>query len=97
MQLPARSALSDTAIATLARWKDWSVQQRLLQLYGTKEFDVTSTKKAIISYMIASTKDVAKDATDVPAHVLAGRKGLEQLRERDPKLVEVTEKFYLLQ
>ena len=52
-----RPTLSDTAITTLSRWKDWSVQSRLMQLYGTKDYDEKSTKKAIISYMIASTKD----------------------------------------
>jgi hypothetical protein len=92
-----RPALADTAITTLARWKDWSLHERLMQLYGTKEYDEKSTKKAIISYMIASTRDVGDAKNDVPPHVVAGRKNLERLRQRDPKLVEETEKFYHLQ
>jgi len=93
-----RPALAETAITTLARWKDWSLHDRLMQLYGTKEYNEKSTKKAIISYMIASTKDVAKEANaELPSQVIAGRKNLEQLRRRDLKLVEETEKFYHLQ
>jgi hypothetical protein len=92
-----RPALAETAITTLARWKDWSLHERLMQLYGTKEYNEKSTKKAIISYMIASTKDVGKEAGDAPPHVVAGRRNLEQLRQRDPKLVAETEKFFRFQ
>ncbi|MGE5192712.1 MAG: hypothetical protein ACM3U2_09430 [Deltaproteobacteria bacterium] len=92
-----RPAFAEGAITDLARWKDWSLHDRLMQLYGTKEYNEKSAKKAIISYMIASTKDVGKEANEVPPHVDAGRKGLERLRQRDPKLVEEVEKFFLLQ
>ena len=95
--LLGRPTFFESAVTDLARWKDWSLHEKLMQLYGTKGFSETSTKKAIIRYMIASTKDVDKDASDMPPQVLAGRKCLEQLRERDPKLVGETEKFFLLQ
>lgn len=94
--LLSRPAMADSAIKDLARWKDWSVQDRLIQLYGTEDFESPEAKKAIIGYMIASTKDVAKGAGDMPSHVVAGRKYLEELRRRDPKLVAESEKFFLL-
>ena len=87
---------TDLAIITLAEWKDWSLHDRLMQLYGSKSGVEASTKKTIIKYMIASTKDVAKDANVAPAHVAAGRKCLEELRQRDPRLVAETEKFFYL-
>lgn len=87
-------ALSETAITLLAGWKDWSLHERLMKLYGSLPKAESSTKKAIIGYMIASTKDVSKDEKEVPAHVAAGRKCLDELRRRDPKLVADGEKFF---
>ncbi len=55
-----RPTFAETAIKTLSRWKDWSIQQKLMRLYGTKDYDVDSTKREIIRFMIASTKDVDK-------------------------------------
>lgn len=95
-RLLEQPTFSDSAIISLAEWKDWSLHERLMQLYSSKKQTEASTKKAIIKYMIASTKDVAKDEKETPAHVQAGRKCLEELRERDPKLVAETEKFFYL-
>jgi hypothetical protein len=51
-------------------------------------------KTAIIRYMIASTKDAPKDASEkVPQHAIDGIGFLQQLREKDPELVAETEKF----
>jgi len=92
-----RPAMAETAIVDLSRWKDWSLHEKLMQLYGAKDYDDARTKKAIVRYMIASTRDVPKDdSKGLPPHVLAGRKCLEMLRERDPKLVAEAEKFFLL-
>jgi len=91
-----RPALADSALTDLARWKDWSLQERLMELYGTGNFESDDAKKAIIEYLIASTKDLPKDAKEPPEHVVAGRKHLEELRRRDPKLVATAEKYFLL-
>jgi hypothetical protein len=125
-----RPELSDIVIADLARWKDWSVQERLRGMYGEKDYDVPSVKRAIVRYMFASTKDTGEkqvdegkpigedrdavavpakpeksepaEATDtaapvekgpVPPHVALGRKYIDELRERDPKLVKDVERF----
>ena len=66
-----------------------------MELYGSGNFESDDAKKAIIEYLIASTKDLPKDAKEPPEHVLAGRKHLEELRRRDPKLVATAEKFFL--
>jgi hypothetical protein len=89
-------ALSDSAIIKLAEWKDWSLHERLMKLYGSKSQSESSTKAAIIKDLIASTKDVAKDEKELPAHVVAGRKCLDELRQRDSKLVAETEKYFYL-
>jgi hypothetical protein len=92
-----RPELADLVIADLARWKDWSLQSRLIELYGTEEYNVPSIKRAIIRYMIASTKDVPSGGVEkVPEHAAAGAKYLQRLREKDPKMVNEAERFFFL-
>jgi hypothetical protein len=92
-----RPALSDTAITTLARCKDWSVQDRLMRLYDTLDLDDKSTKRAIVCYLIASTSEVPKAGSGQPDRATAAAQYLKQLREKDPNLVIQTERFFLLQ
>jgi hypothetical protein len=88
---------AESAITDLARWKDWSIQKRLAALYGTNGYDDERTRTAIIGYMIASTKDVPKDAGDaLPPHAVEGAEILKQFRAKDPALVAKTEKFFLI-
>lgn len=93
-----RPELADLVIADLARWKDWSLQERLMKVYGTEEYSVPSIKRAIIRYMIASTKDVPSGgaAGEPPAHAVEGAKYLQQLRDKDPKMVGEAERFFFL-
>jgi hypothetical protein len=94
-----RPEVSDLVIADLARWKDWSVQSRLMELYGAEEYNIPSIKRAIIRYMIASTKDVpAGDGEEKPAkHVADGTKCLQKLRDKDAKMVNEVERYFFLQ
>jgi hypothetical protein len=93
-----RAELTDLVINELTRWKDWSVQPRLMQLYGAGAYDIPSIKRAIIRYMIASTKDVpAGSEKAVPLHAANGARHLDELRRRDPRLVEQCERFFFLQ
>jgi hypothetical protein len=66
--LLARPELADLVIADLARWNDWSVQERLMEIYGKGDYNIPSIKRAIIRYMLASTqaKPAATEATAVP-------------------------------
>ncbi|MBI3861829.1 MAG: hypothetical protein HY290_08025 [Planctomycetia bacterium] len=91
-----RPALAEIAIIDLARWKDWDLQQRLMALYKNTDRAETKLKEAIIHYMIACTKDVPKESKDVPQHVVAARKHLDELRQLDPKLVASGEKLFYL-
>jgi hypothetical protein len=97
-----RPELTDLVIADLARWEDWSVQDKLMGMYGEGEFNVPSIKRAIVRYMLVSSKAipeeaVAGDVTDLPKHVVKGRKLLAELRKKDPKTVASAERFFLLQ
>ncbi|MBS0264012.1 MAG: hypothetical protein JSS02_18900 [Planctomycetes bacterium] len=93
-----RPEVSDLVIADLARWKDWSVQDKLRGLYGAEEYNIPSIKRAIVRYMISSTKDVPEGGGEAPAkHVVDGKRHLEELRKLDPKTVTEAEKYFFLQ
>ena len=64
-----RPELADLVIADLARWNDWSVQDRLMNIYGKGDYNIPSIKRAIIRYMLASTQ--TKSAT--PGQNATGR------------------------
>lgn len=95
-----RPELTDLVIADLARWEDWGVQDKLMAMYGEGEFNVPSVKRAIVRYMLVSSKAmpddaVAGNATEIPKHVTKGRQHLDTLREKDPKTVASAERFFL--
>jgi len=93
-----RPELTDLVISDLARWKDWSIQGRLMELYGAEDYDIPSIKRAIVRYMMASIKDVpAGGGEKTPRHVTEGEKYLKQLRDRDPKMVNEVERYFYLQ
>jgi hypothetical protein len=117
--------LADLVIADLARWKDWSVQERLMSLYGKGDYNIPSIKRSIIRYMLAST-DVKGDvaaadnrataaagsasgaqsnggtasgnvASDSSAESAArGKKYLDDLRKKDPRMVREAERFFFV-
>src|SRR5262249_42293476 len=88
---------AESALTDLARWKDWDLQPRLMELYGAKDFNDRATKTPIIYFLIACTKDIPADgAENPPAHVIEARANLTKLRERDPKLVADAEKYFFL-
>lgn len=95
-----RPELADLVIADLARWKDWSIQDKLMKMYGEGEYNIPSIKRAVVRYMLVSSKDLPKDATagensSLPKHVELGRSYVAKLREMDPKTVAEAERFML--
>lgn len=87
--------LNDLVISTLARWKDWSIQDRLMKLYGAKNYRQPATKLAIVRYMIYSMRATAKGKkADTQARVIEARKYLATLRKKDPKTVRKAERWF---
>lgn len=98
--LLTRPDMADLVIADLARWKDWSIQDRLMKLYGTEDYEIPAIKRAIVRYMLASIKDVPKSKSEsdpLPEHAVKGKKYIAELREKDPKTVKQAERFFFLQ
>lgn len=81
-----RPEVADKAIIDLARWEDWSIQDRLMSLYDAKGFDNRYVRREIAGYFVTATK--AKSAETK----LQARKNLDKLRERDPAMVNAVEK-----
>ncbi len=102
--LLSRPELADLVIADLARWRDWDIQDRLMELYGAEEYDVPSIKRAIVRYMLASSQDIPKvDPSSsvspepiLPDHVAKGRNHLAVLEKKDPKSVREAKRFFFL-
>lgn len=84
-----RPDIIDLAIADLARWKDWEIQDQLLAIYDQKEYEIPSVKRSIVRYFLAASK-MAKDEK----HVTLAKKHLETLRKKDPKTVKQSERFF---
>lgn len=80
--------VANLAIVDLARWDDWSIQDRLMLLYGAKDFDDRHTRKAIVGYFFAATKAKSTESK------LQARKNLDKLRERDPVMVKEVERHF---
>lgn len=83
-----RPEIAGPASTDLARWEDWSIQDRLMSLYGAKDFDDSHTRKAIAGYFVAASKSKLAEVK------LQARKNLDKLRERDPDVVKAAERFY---
>ncbi len=92
-----RPEVADLVIADLSRWKDWSVQPRLMELFGAKDHNIPCIKRAIIRYMIWSTRDVPAGGEHAnPLHAVNGASNLDELRLREPQFVEQCERHFSL-
>ena len=90
-----RPAVADMVITDLARWKDWTVMDRLVKLYGTEDYDSASTKQRIAKFLIACTKDVPKNGdAKLPPHAARAKRHQEDLRKKDPKTISLAERFF---
>lgn len=90
-----RAELADLVIADLARWEDWSIIDRLMNLYGAEGYEIPSIKRAIVRYMLVASKDEPEEGAD-NSHIAKAEEYLNQLREQDPKTVKQAERFFFV-
>lgn len=81
-----RPETAEKAVTDLARWEDWSIQDKVMSLYGAKDFDDSHTRKAIAGYFVIASKSKS------PEVKLQASKNLDKLRERDPSVVRAAER-----
>ena len=61
-----RPDLADLVITDLARWEDWSVTDRLMQMYGQDDYDIPSIKRNIIRYFLVAERVKGEKENDPP-------------------------------
>ncbi len=95
-----RPELADLAIADLARWKDWSVMEKLAALYDQEAYQVPGIKRSIVRYFDAATKDKPEDDNEksdaVPTHVKEAKEYYAAIKQKDPETVKSVEQFLIL-
>lgn len=92
-ELLERPELSDLVIADLARWQDWSKQDRLMAMYDEEDYAIPSVKRAIIRYMFFASQQTVADSEELTDLAKVATKNLNQLELKDPKTVKMTKRF----
>ncbi len=88
-----RPELADLVITDLARWKDWGVQERLMEMYDDEKYNIPSVKRAIVRYFYYCSQDKEEDVELEPEYIIAATENLRVLEEKDPKTVRNAKRF----
>lgn len=92
-----RVELADLVIIDLARWQDWSVTDRLMEMYDDPDFDIPEIKRAIVRFYLVASRGKPDPATgELPPHVAPATAHLDSIRDRDPDVVKQAERFFFL-
>jgi hypothetical protein len=75
----AKPAFAELVLPDLARWKDWSVLDRVAKLYDEKAYKAAGFKRAAILFLLAASK------TAPAPQSAAAKKHLSAIKRRDPK------------
>jgi hypothetical protein len=85
-----RPRLAASVLPDLARWKDWSVLERLIQSYGQAPFDADLAKQDIVKFALVCERDGLKQNPDAPP--ATARKARQFLNGLDPDFVRGVER-----
>ena len=92
-----RVELADLVIIDLARWQDWSVTDRLMQMYDDPDFNIPEIKRAIVRFYLVASRGKPDPASGaLPPHVAPATAHLDAIRQRDPDIVKQAERFFFL-
>lgn len=90
-----RPELSDLVIPDLARWQDWSAQERLMEMFDEEEFQIPSIKRAIVRYMLACEKAGKKDPDQYAEVAATAAENLQILEEKDARIFRDAKRFFI--
>ena len=92
-----RPELADLVVTDLARWQDWSVVDRLMDMYDSEDYSIPSIKRAIVRFFLVAER-VKPDDEDGPTPEAAEKAAgyLAHLRENDPETVKQAERFFFV-
>ena len=86
-----RPRLAASVLPDLARWKDWSVLERLIQSYGQAPFDADLAKQDIVKFALVCERDGLKK-TNPDAPPATAVKARQFLNGLDPDFVRGVER-----
>ncbi len=85
---------AEMAIKDLARWEDWEVMPRLMELYDSPSFGTRPIRRAVVQYLIMLRRKTSGSTSETQVQLgQAATRHLETLRNRDPGLVKDAEKY----
>jgi hypothetical protein len=94
-----RPELADLVITDLARWKDWSIQDRLMAMYDDEKFSIPAIRRATVRYLYYCSQEKGEPATDgavVPSeNALKAQANLKILEVKDPKTVGDAKRYLI--
>lgn len=86
-----RPELADLVITDLARWKDWSQQDRLMTMYDDERFAIPAVRRSIVRYLYYCSQERGEPAADGtptrPDFAIRAEENLKALELKDPKTV----------
>lgn len=86
--------IADLVIPDLARWQDWELTPRLIELFGKPGYDVPFVQRKIIHFMWSAIDAVPKEATTRPEYARQAEEFLTKVEADDPDLVRMAKKTY---
>lgn len=96
-QMLDRPELADLIISDLARWEDWTVVDRLYEMYDSEGFSEPAIKRAIIRYFLlaehAGATAVSAGAS-MPEYAQKATEYLQIITEADPRTVENAKRYF---
>lgn len=93
-----RPKLTEIVITDLARWEDWTVQDRLMELYDQEAYSDRFIRRSIAAFLLVCLRSEPEQQTDVQKKLYARtREHLASLREKDPQVVRDAERMLRFQ
>ena len=94
-----RKEMADLVITDLARWKDWSIQDRLMTMYSDENYDIPAIRRAIVRYLYYCSQEKLEpgaDGTRAPTDdAVKAEANMKLLEERDPKTVNDAKRYLI--
>jgi hypothetical protein len=87
-----RDDFAELVLADLARWKDWSVLDRLVAQFGQEPFAHDAAKLKIIQFAQACLKDRPADG-ETPPRIVAAEAFLKRAESESPDLFRQTRRL----
>ena len=94
-----RKEMADLVITDLARWKDWSIQDRLMTMYADENYNIPAIRRAIVRYLYYCSQEKHEPAADgtrtATEDAIKAEANMKLLEERDPKTVNDARRYLI--